>query len=466
MSAKPKLSPTAPAVDSASSPWPAAYAGLLGLWVALVLIKFGTPIILDSEVPAPANLDELRISSWPVRWGYALTVVVFLLGCTRWRRPVGAPLWLLGAPAFWLAWQCLAGARSVDATLSQATLPHFAFCVALFYLGVFKAQRCVPDRLFWPGVVGGFLVVLVIGWRQHFGGLQETRQLFFSLPDWQSYPPELIKKLSSERIFGTMFYPNALAGAILLFLPLALGGLLELSGPRASSSTQFSLHRWLLGSLIIVLALGALYWSGSKAGWLIFLGQGMAVLLLAPVPRRLKVGCLLVALLLGGGGFWLRYQGYFSRGATSVSARFDYWRSAWVALGEHPWLGTGPGTFGVVYRRLKQPEAEMTRLVHNDYLQQGSDSGWPGLVAYAAWVLGGLALAAKRLRHGSTPLAVGAGLGLAGFAVQSFVEFGLYIPALAWPAFLLLGCSASPVRGQRDPAQPGAGREASERRSQ
>jgi uncharacterized RDD family membrane protein YckC len=29
--------------------------------------------------------------------------------------------------------------------------------------------------------------------------------------------------------------------------------------------------------------------------------------------------------------------------------------------------------------------------------------------------------------------------GVFGLALQSFVEFGLYIPALAWPFFLLLG---------------------------
>ncbi|MDB6023564.1 MAG: O-antigen polymerase, partial [Pedosphaera sp.] len=30
-------------------------------------------------------------------------------------------------------------------------------------------------------------------------------------------------------------------------------------------------------------------------------------------------------------------------------------------------------------------------------------------------------------------------LGVLGWALQSFVEFGLYIPALAWPAFGFMG---------------------------
>jgi O-antigen ligase len=81
--------------------------------------------------------------------------------------------------------------------------------------------------------------------------------------------------------------------------------------------------------------------------------------------------------------------------------------------------------------------AEPTRLAHNDYLQQASDSGWPGFALYAAFI-GGAAwvLARRRLDN---PLLIAARLGLLAWALQGFVEFGLYIPALAWPAWLMLG---------------------------
>ena len=79
----------------------------------------------------------------------------------------------------------------------------------------------------------------------------------------------------------------------------------------------------------------------------------------------------------------------------------------------------------------------MARLAHNDFLQQASDSGWPGLLAYAAWILGGIAMLHKKRNADLTSLSVW--LGLVGMALQSFVEFGLYIPALAWPFFLLFG---------------------------
>ena len=146
---------------------------------------------------------------------------------------------------------------------------------------------------------------------------------------------------------------------------------------------------------------------------------------------------LTAALSLGLGLFWLNYQAYFGRGATSVAARFDYWRAAWQTLESNPILGSGPGTFMVSYKKLKRPEAEMTRLAHNDFLQQGSDSGWTGLLAYVTWILGGIAMLHRKSSTDLTSLSVW--LGLTGMALQSFVEFGLYIPALAWPFFLLLG---------------------------
>jgi O-antigen ligase len=145
-----------------------------------------------------------------------------------------------------------------------------------------------------------------------------------------------------------------------------------------------------------------------------------------------------VALLLVAGfaGFFIKYRSYFTGGATSVVARFDYWKAAWQTLESKPLFGSGPGTFGVVYKRLKNPESEMSRLAHNDYLQQGSDAGVVALLTYAALV-GSLGALYRKCR--SHTLAFCVWLGLLGLALQGFVEFGLFIPALAWPQFLMLG---------------------------
>jgi hypothetical protein len=417
----------APAVDASEG----VFAGAVGLWLALSLIKFGNPVIFDQQIHAPGNLDELLISPWPITWGYALLALVFLGGSKfcEWRTP--APMWLTVVPLGWLGWQFVSATQTVDRGLTLATLQHFVACVGAFYIGMLALARVTRLGPFWLGLAGGFVVVLIAGWKQHFGGLEEMRRYFYGLPDWQNYPPEFLKKVSSNRIYSTLFYPNALAGVILLLMPASLSIVWDAS--RALPSPL----KLLLTGTIGVLGLGSLYWSGSKSAWLIAMVQGSFVLLRSPLRMRCKVIFLVAALSLGLGLFWLNHQAYFGRGATSVAARFDYWRAACKTLATNPILGSGPGTFMVSYKKLKPPEAEMARLAHNDFLQQGSDSGWPGLLAYAAWIFGGIAMLYPKCGTGLTSLSVW--LGLTGMALQSFVEFGLYIPALAWPFFLLLG---------------------------
>jgi O-antigen ligase len=151
----------------------------------------------------------------------------------------------------------------------------------------------------------------------------------------------------------------------------------------------------------------------------------------------------LLAIGLVAGGlivFGVRFQSYFAKGATSVGARFDYWRVAAKVTVQHPAVGTGPGTFQRPYGSMKRPESEMARLVHNDYLEQFSDSGLIGGLSYAAWL--GLLLwtIGRRTWVEGEWLAFAIFAGLLGWFIQGFIEFSLFIPALAWTAFTLAGC--------------------------
>ena len=190
--------------------------------------------------------------------------------------------------------------------------------------------------------------------------------------------------------------------------------------------------------------MACLYWSGSKGGWLLMLMLGLIVLLRLPFSQRLKI-MLVTGMLLGGlAGFFWRHAIFFQKGATSVSARFDYWQAAVQTAKDKPLFGSGPGTFAIAYKKIKRPESEMSRLVHNDYLEQASDSGMPGLLAYALFIV--TAVVWSFPKAGTTTAAKSEGLlvfavwlGVLGLCLQSLVEFGLYLPALAWPAFTLLG---------------------------
>jgi O-antigen ligase len=155
--------------------------------------------------------------------------------------------------------------------------------------------------------------------------------------------------------------------------------------------------------------------------------------------RRLK--WILVLVLIAGGliVFGLRFQSYFAKGATSVGARFDYWHAAAQVTKEHPLLGTGPGTFQRPYAMLKRPDAEMARLVHNDYLEQFSDSGLVGGLSYAVWLGLMLWILGRRVWTAGDWLQFAIFAGLLGWFIQGFIEFSLFVPALAWTAFTLSG---------------------------
>ena len=160
--------------------------------------------------------------------------------------------------------------------------------------------------------------------------------------------------------------------------------------------------------------------------------------------------------MVGLGIFAVRFHNYFSAGATSVGARFDYWRAAAQTTCAHPLFGTGPGTFQRPYARLKSPDAEMARLTHNDYLEQFSDSGIAGGIFYGVWIILVLTVTGRRIWRFGNPLTFAIFAGLLGWFAQGFGEFGLYIPALAWTAFTLLGCLLALAGNQFD-KKPTAG---------
>jgi hypothetical protein len=437
---------------SPEAPLPWLFAALFGAFLGISLLKFGNPPIMERWVTAPTNAYEFFLGSpWPITWAYGLLAVVAVLGALVAVRSSKSPQWLIALPLVWLLWQCLAAFWTVNPELSKPTLVHFLACVGCFYLGFFSLASVKRLDSFWPGVVVGLLIVIAIGWEQYFGGLDQTRRYFFLYiyPRLKEVPPEYLKKISSTRIFSTLFYPNALAGAMLLFLPAILEVVWELRKKFTAAARVF------LVSVVGLGGLACLYWSGSKGGWLLMLLLGIIWALRLPFSPILKRAIIISALIVGLAGFFYKYSGFFQKGATSLGARFDYWSAAAKTIAADPLFGTGPGTFSAAYQRVKRPESEMARLAHNDYLQQGSDSGVAGLILYTAFIVGILVLARphpRGTREGDAvqvapeleprvgpQLRFAIWLGVLGWALQSLLEFGLYIPGLAWPAFAFMG---------------------------
>ena len=492
-------SPTRPARPEALR----FFALVFGAFLGLCILKWGNPVILDGQIPMPRDAAEWLQQPWPSRLAAPFLMVLAVVGVMT-SKPMESlrgrriPALLLILPAIWMAWQSLAAGRSVDPVLTGLTLPQLAGCLACYGLGFLVLGPALRSGWLWVGLITGFGLCLNKAAQQHLFELRQDYQVLLEgqATGWTNFTaaslaemkanlliiqtngvdianPAILDKMRRARVNGTMVYPNALAGLIVLLLPASLAVL-----ATVSATLKASVRRLVVGSFG-VLGFLALYWTGSKAGWLVAIGVGVVALLLRPGSVRHKAA--LVALLLAGGLglFGLRFAGYFAKGATSAVARADYWKAAVQNTREHPVWGSGPGTFQRPYARLKAPESEMARLVHNDFLEQATDSGLPGFALYTAWIGGLLWTLGRRITASQTlqtplskespadalkPDASGwkswseadrrrlewaVFMGLLGWFTHGLAEFGLYIPASAWTAFTLAGALLAGVMPRR-----------------
>jgi hypothetical protein len=454
------------------------YALGFGLFLGLAILKFGNPVILDQKISPPVSPSEFWTYAWPTHWGNWILLPLALAGAalafiSKPRWPSTRRLWVL--PLLWFGWQILSATQTVDGDLTATTLWQFAGCVACYFLGALVLGRERATYWLLAGVLAAFAFCLIKGINQRLVEFPQSRQVLLEdeRAGWTNIQPEMfaemkhnrmvittngvdvanpavLAKFAKGRVNGTLVYPNALAGLILMLLP----GSLVLAFNRTKRLRP--IIRAAVIALTVFLGGSAFFWTGSKLGWLIALVIGGACLFRLQWPMRLKLATLAGVLLIGLVVFAVRFHSYFAAGATSVGARFDYWRAAGEITCKHPLLGTGPGTFQRPYERLKSPEAEMARLAHNDYLEQFSDSGILGGIFYAAWIVLSLATIGRHAWRSSNPMTFALFAGLLSWFVQGLGEFSLYVPALAWTAFTLLGCLLASAGNQID-KDPGTG---------
>jgi O-antigen ligase len=188
------------------------------------------------------------------------------------------------------------------------------------------------------------------------------------------------------------------------------------------------------GSLLTIAMIGlvtALYFIrelGSARRWLI----GLAGFAIAS------------AIILVAAGGQLTHQ-IESRGIYDVG-RVDAWRSSLSIVYDHPWLGTGLGTFASVFSAYRNPAAGVWGVwdhAHSTPLELLVEMGVPfSLLVFALWsfMLGFLLRAA--IRGSGTRLFVIAGAGIGTLAtLHSLVDFSLQIPGFSLVCCSLVGAS-------------------------
>jgi hypothetical protein len=234
------------------------------------------------------------------------------------------------------------------------------------------------------------------------------------------------------RASGTFGIPNSMAAFLVLLLPAVLA-------VAWSRSATVTARVW-AGAVSALYAVG-LVLTVSRGPWLA-LGMALAAWPLGTAGRswlrRLgwAVGAGLAALAVGAllyvtlPGVRERFDQLAQNGGEKT--RPILWSAAASLWREAPVLGTGAGSYNVLFER-HRPERfwDEPQWAHNDYLNTLSDYGLLGAVLGLGGVAGIAGRAVWRRRgRGGAPMA-GVGVGLAAFALALSVDFHLKLPALA-----------------------------------
>jgi O-antigen ligase len=402
----------------------------------LAPLKFGAPSIVQWAITPPTSVVEAVYFTWPNQ-----LAIIFVFAGFTWlvldrERMLARVDLLFVLPLLFLLTQALAALRTICPQVTIDTVMLFAAGVLLFYVGAWYARDGAATGHIFGGLAVATLFVCILAMQQHFGGLEETRAYAATHVDAATAPRDFLARMTSNRVFGPFVYPNTLAG----FLVVAFAPVLAWIWVRARGWD--ARVKWLVLVFAAGVMLFCLLLTGSRGGLAAFAMMALTVLwCLVPQGGRRAAGAIagLVA-VLALVVVLARHGGLMHFGTGSLEARTDYWRGAVRIIQDHPWLGTGPGTFGSIYPMYKTALTEEAETVHNNFLQMWSDSGVLAFVAFAGlWVVAVRdSFRLARQRRGDVAAAAIGGA-LVGWTVHGLVDFELYVPGAALPAFILLG---------------------------
>jgi O-antigen ligase len=244
------------------------------------------------------------------------------------------------------------------------------------------------------------------------------------------------------------FNTNAVAGCLLLFIPLQLGLLATRPGWLFSGWTG---HRRLmiLEGLLLMLTAGTLVLTESRTAWISIGVAGLVFLVWyrrwtqVLVTAGAAAGAALVALV----GIDPLSDFIVSRSGPAFVSTFDLrlklWKIGLMAMQEYKFTGMGLNVFRKLLP-IRYPDnpalpGEELSHVHNHLLQAGVDLGVPGLIAYLAiWIVAGSLLVQVYRRSEQSifrVLAGGLGAGLVAhfvFGMADVIPLGAKVGVLFW----------------------------------
>jgi hypothetical protein len=380
---------------------------LLALVTGLIVAR---PLVLGED---PGLLNRLSNA-----WSLLLSLLWFVaaFGWAVWRAWSGQTTWrgstveagLLAVAA--LVWSSAAGA---------AHYKHPALLIASEWLVLLAAFCLVRQLARTPEDDRGLLAAILASGvsisafalyqytvefpeiRRAYGGNLDTLLDAMAAQNVVANPRILQQRLFENNVFATYSHPNSLASYLALLFPIAIAWTLMAKPCRAQSAEsgalpgvwRFALRAprftsfYLAASATLLIGL-ALWLTHSRGAILATVLVGLAVLaaycrrFLAAHKAAFLTGLTLLLLLAVGICRTESAANGIAKFWESSAKRNDYWKATWGMIRDHPWLGVGPGYFGLIYPSYMLPRAfEQVKDPHNFILEMWATAGVFALIA-------------------------------------------------------------------------------------
>ncbi len=252
------------------------------------------------------------------------------------------------------------------------------------------------------------------------------------------------------------FQPNAVAGALVMFIPLQLAFVV-------ASRANTTLLRRLLHVIALLIIGGTLLLTQSRSGWIaLAVGLGAWAIWNSRRSRFALLGVVLVAAVVLATS-WTRLEPLLSRAAGSgiredTAGRMELWSRAIYGIEDFPITGMGMNAFRKVMpvfypTFLSSPDTDIAH-AHNHLLQAALDLGLPGLIAYLALWFGAAGLLTITIHRSTDPdqrrIVSGLAAGMIAyfvFGTADTIALGAKVGIFFWIALALIVAVYDSTRG-------------------
>jgi O-antigen ligase len=331
--------------------------------------------------------------------------------------------------ALFLATLMISIAFSQDKPYSFTQFYKYAAPLVVFF-AVASLSRLRPGAVPRALLISASLVALyALRWVIH--GLPYALEYLNGQPAIDEFA---VGYLSRGRAFMPFVFPSALAGFLILLLPLAVATLIVRERAKKNAPpTALDPGRIVLASGVSLMTLSLL--ASQSVGAILSLGAAAAVVALKTRRIRLKRTFVLIALAVGAAllfivGIRQGNPDALNRPLQSLQDRLSYWQMALCFIRQHPWTGYGLG----IYPFFKSISP------HNSLLQLWAETGLLGLVSFLLFLGATFKTTWEKLSRDERLVGAGLLTGHLAFLLHNIVDFTFFQPevSLSWWAVAAL----------------------------